>query len=124
MIAAGNYPNIALVGRGATEKQYVENDLLLDLTDRPVTKIMTDLNKKTHENNGKIYSVSTGVGVYGLLYNKEVLAKAGITDPPKTLTELKKVCEALQSKGITPFMPQFKTIGPAANFSSRNRCRY
>lgn len=116
MIATGSYPDISLISRGTGEQQYVTNDLLTDLTDRPVAKIMNDLNKKTHVISGKIYSVSTGVGIYGLIYNKDIFKNAGISNPPTTLTELKQVIATLKSKNIIPFMPQFKTDWAVGQF--------
>ncbi len=60
---------------------------------------------------GNIYEVSPGI--YGapidvtnqqMLYNKKLLAKAGIKTPPKTFDEFIKDVEALKRVGITPFV--------------------
>jgi arabinogalactan oligomer/maltooligosaccharide transport system substrate-binding protein len=49
--------------------------------------------------NGKIYGVPQVTDTLALLYNKDLLAKAGITTPPKTWDELK--ADGLQIKAKT-----------------------
>lgn len=49
--------------------------------------------------NGKIYGVPEVTDTLALLYNKDLLAKAGITTPPKTWDELKS--DGLQIKAKT-----------------------
>ena len=44
-----------------------------------------------------------GVEGYGYIYNKDLFAKAGITELPKTLTQLDAAAQKLQAAGITPF---------------------
>jgi len=60
---------------------------------------------------GNIYGVKPGI--YGvpidvtneqMLYNKKLLAKAGISTPPKTYEEFIKDAQALKRVGITPFV--------------------
>ncbi|MDO8675671.1 MAG: extracellular solute-binding protein [Candidatus Omnitrophota bacterium] len=60
---------------------------------------------------GNIYGVKPGI--YGvpidvtsqqMLYNRKLLAKAGITAPPKTWDEWIRDCQALRRVGITPFV--------------------
>jgi raffinose/stachyose/melibiose transport system substrate-binding protein len=60
---------------------------------------------------GNIYGVTPGI--YGvpidvtneqLLYNKKLLAKAGISNPPATFEEFLKDADALKRVGITPFV--------------------
>ena len=52
--------------------------------------------------NGKVYAVSQGVNVYGLLYDKTLFAKAGIAMPwqPKTWADVLDASKKL--KAITP----------------------
>ena len=60
---------------------------------------------------GNIYGVTPGI--YGvpidvtneqMLYNKKLLAKAGIKTPPQTFDEFIKDAQALKRVGITPFV--------------------
>jgi raffinose/stachyose/melibiose transport system substrate-binding protein len=53
--------------------------------------------------DGKLYGMPIGVEGYGYIYNKDLFAQAGITELPKTLTQLEAVAQKLQAKNITPF---------------------
>ncbi|GAA2534648.1 sugar ABC transporter substrate-binding protein [Winogradskya humida] len=48
--------------------------------------------------NGKTYGAPQVTDTLGLLYNKELFAKAGITEPPATWAEVKTAAQALRSK--------------------------
>ena len=78
-------------------------DNLEDLSDQPWVK---DLVKGTDEpmtKDGKLYGMPIGVEGYGYIYNKDLFAKAGITELPKTLSQLEAAAQKLQAAGITPF---------------------
>ena len=51
-----------------------------------------------------IYGVPIDVTNQQMLYNKKLLAKAGITAPPQTWADLIKDIQALKRVGITPFV--------------------
>ncbi len=51
-----------------------------------------------------IYGVPIDVSNEQMLYNKKLLAKAGITEPPKTFDEFLKAVGALKRVGIAPFV--------------------
>jgi ABC-type glycerol-3-phosphate transport system substrate-binding protein len=55
-------------------------------------------------NGGKntILGIPWNAGTYFLYYNKALMAKAGISRPPTTYTELFADCKKLSAKGITP----------------------
>jgi ABC-type sugar transport system, periplasmic component len=48
------------------------------------------------------------VEMLGVYYNQELFEKAGITEVPKTFSQMKEVCEKLQASGITPFAATYK----------------
>ena len=52
--------------------------------------------------DGKNYSVPWRAGMFGIFYNKELFAKAGIENPPATWTELLDDVKKLKDAGITP----------------------
>jgi len=54
-----------------------------------------------------IYGVPIDVTNEQILYNKKLLAKAGISTPPKTFDELMKDSQTLRRVGITPFVSGF-----------------
>ncbi|KQL53022.1 ABC transporter substrate-binding protein [Heyndrickxia shackletonii] len=51
---------------------------------------------------GKTYGLPKDYNTMALEYNKDLFAKAGISEPPKTWDELIKDAEILKSKGIAP----------------------
>jgi multiple sugar transport system substrate-binding protein len=50
--------------------------------------------------NGKRYGVPLDLHPLALYYNKDLLAKAGMDDPPQTKDEYMEVCKELKAKGI------------------------
>lgn len=98
---SGDKPDIFNNGGFSDLDLWVEN--LEDLSDQPWVK---DLVKGTDEpmtKDGKLYGMPIGVEGYGYIYNKDLFAQAGITELPKTLTQLEDAAKKLQDKGITPF---------------------
>ena len=51
--------------------------------------------------NGKIYGAASAKSMMGYFYNKELFAKAGITEPAKTWDEFWQDCDKLKAAGIT-----------------------
>lgn len=98
---SGDKPDIFNNGGFSDLALWQEN--LEDLSDQPWVK---DLVKGTDEpmtNGGKLYGMPIGVEGYGYIYNKDLFAKAGITELPKTITQLDAAAQKLQAAGITPF---------------------
>ena len=61
--------------------------------------------------DGKILGLPTADVGNGIVYNKELFAKAGIEKVPETLSELEETCKTLQAAGIQPFGEAFKEWG-------------
>lgn len=53
--------------------------------------------------DGKLHGVPYSPSLVAIYYNKDLFKKAGITNEPKTWTELMDVCQKLKDAGITPF---------------------
>ena len=53
--------------------------------------------------DGKVYTLSAGSSLYGIVYNKELFKKAGITTLPRTSDELVVACDTLLENNITPW---------------------
>lgn len=62
--------------------------------------------------DGKIYAVPTSITGQVLYYNKALFEEAGISEAPKTLSELEADCEALKNAGITPIVVGSKDRWP------------
>lgn len=99
---SGDKPDIFNNGGFSDLDLWLEN--LEDLSDQPWVK---DLVKGTDEpmtHDGKLYGMPIGVEGYGFIYNKDLFEQAGITELPKTLSQLEDAAKQLQDKGITPFI--------------------
>jgi raffinose/stachyose/melibiose transport system substrate-binding protein len=74
-----------------------------DLTAEPFTKVMSIANRNFMTNNGKVYGLSVSSWAGGIMYNKALLAKVGVTTEPKTWDEFLALCAKLKAAGITPY---------------------
>ena len=61
--------------------------------------------------DGKVLGFPYAVEGNGIVYNKELFAKAGIDKVPETLDELEATCKKLEDAGIQPFGEAFKEWG-------------
>jgi multiple sugar transport system substrate-binding protein len=59
---------------------------------------------------GKTYGLPIAASARAMYYNKDLFAKAGLSQPPMTWDELKADAEKLKAKGITAFGLQGKAI--------------
>lgn len=64
------------------------------------------------ENDGKSYGVSMGNSVEGLVYNKEVLASAGVEVPIKTLSGFFEAAKKIKENGQIPLYINFGAQWP------------
>ncbi len=103
--ASGDMPDIFMTKGYAyleTYKDYIE-----DLSAEAFTGQIVDAAKPCISLEGKILGLPVQMGGWGIVYNKKLFQDNGL-QIPKTFSELKKVCEALKAKGITPFVNQYK----------------
>ena len=59
------------------------------------------------------YLIPFGYHYAGIFYNTKVLAKAGVTEMPKTWADFKALCEKLKAAGVTPIALGSKNRWPA-----------
>lgn len=105
-IAADDAPMIFDMERTSLA-QYKDAGHLADIND--VAAGLTDYDEATlleGQFNDTQYGIPVDMNGYGVFYNKDVFEENNI-EIPKTLSELKAVCETLQEKGITPFGAPF-----------------
>ncbi|KKO51463.1 ABC transporter substrate-binding protein [Paenibacillus sp. DMB20] len=86
-----------------------------DLSDQPWVKDVMDVAKEPMTKDGKLYGQPMAIEGYGLIYNKDLFEKAGITELPKTLSELEAAAQKLQAAGITPFVNGYQENWILAN---------
>jgi len=99
--ASGNAPD--LFTSGGYQEAQTWKDKLEDLSDQPWVKDAYESALKPMTMDGKIYGQPASLEGYGFIYNKELFKKAGITELPKTMTQLEEAAKKLKAAGITPF---------------------
>lgn len=104
--AAGKLPDIfeaSTAGESAL-KPYIDAKKISDVSNLKIIKRLPDSVKKSITfSDGKIYMIPLTNAVRGMIYNKELFKKAGISAVPKTLDELKADVDKLKSTNIIPF---------------------
>jgi raffinose/stachyose/melibiose transport system substrate-binding protein len=99
---SGDKPDIFNNGGFSDLDKYIEH--LEDLSDQPWVKDLVSVAKEPMTKNGKLYGQPLNLEGYGFIYNKDLFKQAGITETPKTLSQLEAAAQKLQDKGITPFV--------------------
>jgi len=101
-LASGSEPEIFNNGGYVSLVPYM--DRATDLSGEGWAKDLIESSKAPATVDGKLYGMPMNVEGYGIIYNKALFEKAGITEEPKTLPQLKDAVEKLKAAGITPFM--------------------
>lgn len=99
---SGSKPDIFNNGGFADLDQWIEQ--LDDLSGEPWVKDLAPGAGEPMTKDGKLYGMPVGLEGYGFIYNKDLFEKAGITELPKTLSQLEAAAQKLQDNGITPFV--------------------
>ncbi|MNZ72995.1 Multiple sugar-binding protein precursor [compost metagenome] len=99
--ASGDAPDI--FSNGGFAELDMWQDKIEDLSDQPWVKDLVPLAAEPMTKDGKVYGMPMNLEGIGYVYNKDLFAKAGITETPKTITELEEAAKKLQAIGVTPF---------------------
>jgi len=86
--------------------EFIKAGYLLDVTNRITPEMKSGIFPASWNGvtrNGKIYGMPWLMDVKYFMYNKDMLQKAGITDPPKTWEELVDQAKMIKDKGIVEF---------------------
>lgn len=77
-----------------------------NLADQALTKTMLPSvasSMQSSEEGGGVYGIAIKGNYFGMVYNKDIFSKAGITEFPGTVSAMKAACEKLSAAGYTPF---------------------
>lgn len=88
-------------------RTYNDAGYLYDLSNEPLANVIYNDVKSTVSIDGKLMAVPIESQAWGVLYNKAIFAECGLK-APDTLSDLKRICETLKTKGYTPFMLAFQ----------------
>ncbi|MBS4206579.1 ABC transporter substrate-binding protein [Bacillus sp. FJAT-50079] len=100
--SSGDKPDIFFVAGYNDLDLWIEQ--LEDLSDQPWAEDVFDFAKDPMTKDGKLYGMPLNIEGWGYIYNKDLFEQAGITQLPKTLSELTAAVESLEKANITPFM--------------------
>ena len=102
----------------------IDNGAVVDLTDEPFMAKLTQFNKDTYGKDGRSYGASISSWGGGIVYNKKLLAKAGVEEFPKSWDEFLALSSKLKDQGVKyPFLEsvQAMPIVVAAFVGARER---
>jgi len=104
-LGGGNAPDLFVVwpgnGSAMSVQQLAPAGVLADISDQTWIKNVPENLQPLLGNDGKTYMYSSGVTPIGAIYNKKVLADAGVNEPPKTWDELLATCDKIKAAGKT-----------------------
>ena len=87
----------------------IDNGAVVDLTDEPFMAKLSQFNKDTYGKDGRSYGASISSWGGGIIYNKKLLAKAGVKEFPKSWDEFQALCSEAQGPGREVSVPG---VGP------------
>jgi raffinose/stachyose/melibiose transport system substrate-binding protein len=100
--ASGEKPDI--FNNGGFKELELWKEHLADLSNEPWAEHVLPIGKvPMTDTDGKLYGMPVNLEGYGFIYNKDLFEKAGITEAPNTISELKDAAQKLKDAGITPF---------------------
>ncbi|MFD0693974.1 ABC transporter substrate-binding protein [Paenibacillus sp. GCM10027628] len=105
-INSGDIPDIFMSGAYNENKTY--KDYAYDLSKEDFMKNIADSAKTGVTLDGKVLGYPFILQSHSFIYNKKLFAEAGITELPKTYSQLEEAAKKLQAKGIIPFSNGYK----------------
>ncbi|MFF8387155.1 extracellular solute-binding protein [Streptomyces kanasensis] len=101
--SSGRLPDVFQTWGGGVLRQQVDAGLVEDITDAfDWSSDLTPVSLQAYRIEGRTYAVPYDIGMVGFWYNKKLFARAGITAPPATWSELLADVARLKSVGVTP----------------------
>ena len=89
----------------------IDNGAVTDLTDEPFMANLTQFNKDTYGKDGRTYGASISSWGGGIMYNKKLLAKAGVKEFPKSWDEFLTLSGKLKDQGVKyPFLESVQAM--------------
>ncbi|MDW5324236.1 extracellular solute-binding protein [Plantactinospora sp. KLBMP9567] len=114
---SGDAPDVFMQRGGGKMAAMVKAGQLLDITggiSDATKKVVSEGSFKAQTIDGKVYAMPVAVLPGGFFYSKDLFGKAGITQPPTTLAELRTAIDKLKAAGTQPIALGGKDAWPAA----------
>lgn len=114
-MASGQAPDLIQLQSYANVFEFARAGWLLDLSKEPALTNVVPSTKTAVTYHGKVYALPMDVAGIGIIYNKAIFKKYGLT-PPKTFNQLQAVCATLKQNELTPFASMFKVNWSLGHF--------
>lgn len=105
--AAGEGPDIFIVEGPSQARLW--GDYIADLSGEPWVEKALPFTLKDMQIDGKLMGMPVNLEGYGYIYNKDIFAEAGVTEPPTSLSALREAAQKIKDAGYTPFMTGYST---------------
>ncbi|KMK77854.1 ABC transporter substrate-binding protein [Alkalihalobacillus pseudalcaliphilus] len=100
--ASGEHPDI--FNNGGFTELGLWKEHLADLSDEPWVEHLLPIGAvPMTDEDGTLYGMPVNLEGYGFIYNKDLFEEAGITEEPKTFTDLLEAAQKLEENDITAF---------------------
>ncbi len=113
-LAVNDAPDIVTHIAQARIAQYADAGHLLDLSGLACAGFIADEAKPAVSYKDGLYAIPVQTEIYGVFYNKDLFAQAGITALPATITEFEQTLEKLKSlepQNVYPIVAQYRDPG-------------
>ncbi|OYN99934.1 sugar ABC transporter substrate-binding protein [Enemella evansiae] len=118
-VNSGDMPDVFMARGGSKLADVVAAGQVKDLSgkiDPAIESAIGEAALSAFTVDGKVYGVPTAVLPGGIFYSKDLFAKAGITEPPKTMADLEAAVGKLKATGVAPIALGAKDAWPAAHW--------
>ena len=113
----GSPPDVVYWYAGYRMRQFVTPGLLEDVSDLYTSDLKASIHRSALDLvsvGEKQYGVPYTYYQVGLYFRRDVLAAAGVAEPPSDWSGLVSACERLKARGIEPFAIGTRDLWPAA----------
>lgn len=93
---------------GENRAEVMQNKLAADLSDLAVIKTVDPSWLDAYRDDNGVYGMSYSAWMGGIIYNKDLLAQAGVNEFPESWEDFLKAGEALLAKKIKPYYEEQK----------------
>lgn len=104
---SGTAPEIIQLQSYQAVFEFAESGYLLDLSKENLMSKVLGSTKPAVTYKGKIYALPMDFSGMGIIYNKKIFNKYKLKEP-QTYKDLKRICNTLKKKGVTPFAAMLK----------------
>jgi raffinose/stachyose/melibiose transport system substrate-binding protein len=102
-VLSGTAPDVFLIA-AENKTNLIDGGHVLDLAGEDFLANVPEFNQQTYGRDGAVYGLSLSSWGSGIMYNKELLAKAGADAPPETWEEFLDLSRDLEQAGTTPYL--------------------